>query len=431
MTFDNLFRSKCLAADDAIELLANGDHIVIPTGVAEPPRLLEALSRQRRTLSDVAVCQVLAMRKYDYFDPETVHHVRHKAWFLGAGSRQGAQQGWVDVVPVHFSEIPRLIRQGHTRVDVLFSLASPMDQNGWFSLSLGTDYAIEAASKARMIVLETNPHVPMTHGNCHVHISQVTAIVQDDEPVMEVGLPEIGPVQQAIAGHVAEIVPDGATIQIGYGAVPDAIVMQLTNKKDLGVHTEMIGDGIVTLIEAGVVTNRKKTYLPGKMVATFALGSSKLYRFMHQNPSLQMHPVDFTNDPWMAGHNSNFIAINGTLQVDFFGQCCSESQGVTPYSGTGGQNDFVRAATRSYGGKAIIGCPSTAKDDTISRIVPVLSEGAQVSTGKNDVDYVVTEYGVAHLTGRSLKDRTLSLIRIAHPKFRDELKEAARRRNIL
>lgn len=431
MSFNDLYRSKCLGAADAIGLVKDGDHIVVPTGVAEPPRLLEALSEQRRSLRNVAVCQVLAMQKYGYFDPETVEHVRHSAWFLGAGSRKGAQQGWVDILPTHFSDIPVLIDRGFAPSDVLFSLASPMDPAGWFALSLGTDYAMAAAKKARVIVLESNPNVPFAHGNCHIHISQVTAVVQDERPIFEVGLPAIGPVQQAIGGYVADMISDGDTIQIGYGAIPDAVVIQLTDKKDLGVHTEMIGDGIVSLIEAGVVTNRKKNFYPGKTLATFALGSKRLYQFMHRNPSIQMHPVDFTNDPAIVGNNDNFIAINGTMQVDFYGQCCSESQGVLPYSGTGGQSDFVRSAARSVGGKAVIVCPSTAKNDTISRIVPTLSPGAQVSTSKNDVDYVVTEYGVAHLRGRNLRERTKALIGIAHPNFRDELMEEAKKMRVL
>ncbi len=219
----------------------------------------------------------------------------------------------------------------------------------------------------------------------------------------------------------------GATLQIGFGGIPDAVVMQLTQKHDLGVHTEMIGDGIMSLVEAGVVTNRHKNFRPGKMFATFALGSRKLYQFMHRNPALEMHPVDFTNDPALAGQNDNLIAINATLQIDLIGQCCSESMGYMPYSGTGGQADFVRAANRSKGGKAIIVLPSTAKGDTISRIVPTLTPGAHVTTTKNDVNYVVSEYGVAQLRGKSAKQRAEALIGIAHPDFRSELREAARK----
>jgi acyl-CoA hydrolase len=306
-----------------------------------------------------------------------------------------------------------------------------MDEHGYFSLSLGADYTMAALKKARVVVLEVNPNVPFANGNCHVHISQVTALVESDEPVMEVGLPKIGPVQEAIGKYVADMIDDGSTLQIGYGGIPDAVVMQLTAKHDLGIHTEMIGDGILTLIESGAVTNRKKTYQPGKMVATFALGSKKLYQFMHRNPALEMHPVDFTNDPYLAAKNDKLMAINATLQIDFLGQCGSESLAHLPYSGTGGQVDFVRAANRSNGGKAFIVLPSTAKDDTISRIAPSLSPGTHVTTGKNDINYVVTEFGVAQLRGKSAKQRTQEMISIAHPKFREELTEAAKRMQLI
>jgi acyl-CoA hydrolase len=238
-------------------------------------------------------------------------------------------------------------------------------------------------------------------------------------------------VQQAIGKHVAGLIEDGSTLQIGYGGIPDAVVMQLTDKRDLGIHTEMLGDGILTLIEAGVVTNRRKNYLPGKTIATFALGSNKLYRFMDRNPAVEIHPVNFTNDPALAGLNDNLVAINATLQIDLLGQCGSESLGHAPFSGTGGQSDFVRAANRSRGGKAFIVLPSTAKGDTISRIVPSLSPGTHVSTSKNDINYVVTEYGVAQLRGKSAKQRALELIAIAHPDFRAELTEQAKRAKLL
>jgi acyl-CoA hydrolase len=315
--------------------------------------------------------------------------------------------------------------------DVVFSMASPMDAHGYFSLSLGADYTMAAVAKARAVVLEVNPNVPFAFGNCHVHISQVTALVESGESVLEVGLPKIGPVQEAIGKYVADLIDDGSTLQIGYGGIPDAVVMQLTNKHDLGIHTEMIGDGILTLLESGAVTNRRKNYLPGKMVATFALGSGKLYKFMDRNPALEIHPVDFTNAPSLAGLNDNLMAINATLQIDLLGQCGSESLGSLPYSGTGGQADFVRAANLSKGGKAFIVLPSTAKNDSISRIVPVLSPGTHVSTSKNDINYVVTEFGVAQLRGKSAGQRARELIGISHPNFRAVLTEQAKRMRII
>ena len=431
MSFQTLYQSKRVTPEDALDQLRNGDFIIVPTGVGEPPTLLTALSEQRRRFRDIKVAQILAVRKFGYFDPETADHVRHMAFFFGAASRAGGQNGSVDFIPCSFSDIPVMIQRGQIPADVVFSMASPMDEKGFFSLSLGADYTMAAVAKARAIVLEVNPNVPFAHGNCHVHISQVSALVESSEPVMEVGLPKIGPVQQAIGKYVADMIDDSSTLQIGYGGIPDAVVMQLTGKHDLGVHTEMIGDGILTLVESGAITNRKKTYLPGKMVATFALGSKKLYQFMERNPALEIHPADFTNDPYLAAQNDKLVAINATLQIDLLGQCGSESLGPLPYSGTGGQVDFVRAANRSRDGKAFIVLPSTAKDDTLTRIVPALTPGTHVTTGKNDINYVVTEFGVAQLRGKSAKQRAQEMIAIAHPDFRAELTEGARRLNLL
>ncbi|UCV04002.1 acetyl-CoA hydrolase/transferase family protein [Dechloromonas denitrificans] len=431
MSVQSLYQQKRMPATDAIRVVKNGDTIVVPTAVGEPPALLTALSEARRDFRDVQISQILPVRKYGYLDPETAEHVRHSAYFFSGVTRPGGQAGWIDYIPAFFSELPALINRNLSPADVVFSLVSPMDEHGYFSLSLAPDYTMAAIAKARAVVLEVNPNVPFANGNCHIHISQVTALTESEDPILEVGLPKIGPVQEAIGKYVAEMIPDGATLQIGYGGIPDAVVMQLTHKHDLGIHTEMVGDGIMTLVEAGVITNRKKNYHPGKMLATFALGSKKLYQFMHRNPSLEMHPVDFTNDPFLAGQNDNLHAINATMQIDFIGQCGSESLGFAPYSGTGGQSDFVRAANRSNGGKAFIVLPSTAKNDTISRIVPTLSPGTHVTTSKNDINYVVTEYGVAQLRGKTAQQRCAALIGIAHPDFRSELRESAKRMNLL
>ncbi|MDB5886577.1 MAG: acetyl-CoA hydrolase/transferase [Polaromonas sp.] len=431
MSIQTLYQQKRMSAAEAIGAVMNGDTIVVPTAVGEPPALLAALSEARREFLNVQVSQILPMRKFAYFDPETAAHVRHASYFFSGVSRPGGQEGWSDFVPAYFSELPDLIGRRLTPANVVLSLASPMDEHGFFSLSLGVDYTMAAIAQARAVVLEVNPNVPFANGHCHIHISQVTALTESTDALLEVGLPKIGPVQEAIGKYVADMIPDGATLQIGYGGIPDAVVMQLTHKLDLGVHTEMIGDGIMTLVEAGAVTNRKKNYLPGKMVATFALGSKKLYDFLHRNPAVEMHPVNFTNDPYLAGQNDKLHAINATLQIDFLGQCGSESLGSAPYSGTGGQTDFVRAANRSNGGKAFIVLPSTAKNDTISRIVPVLSPGTHVSTSKNDINYVVTEFGVAQLRGKSARQRCEALIAIAHPNFRSELRDAARKIKLL
>lgn len=420
------YQNRRMSPADAVALVRDGDTVIVPTGVGEPPALLHALSERRGVLSGVTVSQILPLRKYAYFDAATRDSIRHTAYFFGGASRPGGQAGWVDFIPNYFSELPVLIDRGLTPADVVFTMASPMDEHGYFSLSLAADYTMAAIRRARAVVLEVNPNVPFAGGDNHVHISRVAALVESDEPLMEVGLPAIGPVQEAIGKYVAELIDDGSTLQIGYGGIPDAVVMQLKHKHDLGIHTEMIGDGILTLIESGAVTNRRKSFMPGKMVATFALGSNKLYRFMHRNPALEMHPVDFTNDPYVAARNDKLVAINATLQIDLLGQCGSESLGFTPYSGTGGQVDFVRAANRSVDGKAFIVLPSTAKGDSISRIVPTLSPGTHVTTGKNDVNYVVTEYGVAQLRGKSARQRAEALIAIAHPDFRAELRDQAR-----
>lgn len=422
-----IYQSKLVSASQAISHVRDGDCIIIPTGVGEPPQLLTALSEQRRRFNDVCVAQILALRKYGYLDPATVSHVRHVSMFYGPASRPGGQAGWIDFIPNYFSEIPQLIEQNNIAANVVFSMASPMDEHGYFALSLATDYTMAAVAKARTIVLEVNANVPFTHGECHVHVSQVSALIESSDPLFEVGMPVINPVQAAIGKYVGEMIDDGATLQIGFGAIPDAVVIQLAEKHDLGVHTEMIGDGILALVEAGAVTNRKKNFHPGKMLATFALGSQKLYRFMHHNPMLEMHPVSYTNDPAIAGLNDNLMSINATLQIDLLGQCGSESLGGSPYSGTGGQSDFVRAANRSKGGKSFIVLPSTAKNDSISRIVPTLADGTHISTSKNDINYVVTEFGVAQLRGKSNRQRAEELISIAHPNFRAELRAAMNR----
>ena len=431
MSFNQQYLEKRQSADDAVRLVKNGDTIVVPTGAAETPKLLAALSEQRREFFDVKVSQILPIRKHGYFDPETTQHIRHVAYFFGPASRPGGQDGLVDYIPANFSELPTLIRRGLSPSDVVFSMASPMDEHGYFSLGLAADYTMAAIEKARAVVLEVNPNVPFCYGNCHVHISQVAAVVESTEPIPEVGLPKIGPVHEAIGKYVADMINDGDTLQIGYGGIPDAVVMQLTHKHHLGIHTEMLGDGILTLVDSGAVSNNKKNQHRGKLIATFGLGSKKLYQFMNRNLALEIHPSDFTNDPYLAGQNDNLIAINATMQIDLMGQCGSESLGCSPVSGTGGQTDFVRAANRSNGGKSFIVLPSTAKDHNISRVVPTLTPGTHVSTSKNDVNYVVTEYGVAQLRGKTAKQRAEALIGISHPDFRSELRESARKMNLL
>lgn len=427
----SLYRSKLVTATEAATRVRDGDTVLVASAVGEPPALLQALAARRGELNDVTLSQLLPLSPQAYMDLDSAPHIRHRSLFLSAAVRAGFKAGWADLVPCHFSEIPRLVRRGEQRCEVVMSLASPMDAHGFFSLSLSPDFTMAAIERTRDLVLEVNPNVPYAFGNCHVHISQVSALIETDTPLREVGLPQINEVQKTIGAYAAELVHDGDTLQIGYGSIPDAVVMQLTGKKDLGIHTEMIGDGLISLLEAGAVTGRRKNFMPGKIVATFGMGTKRLYQAMDRNPMLEMHPVDFTNDPAIAGQNNNLVAINATLQVDLFGQCGSESLGPNPYSGTGGQTDFIRAANRSNGGRGIIVLPSTAKGDTISRIVPTLTPGTLVSTSKNDVNYVVSEYGIAQLRGKSLRERAQELIAIAHPAFRDELTSAARQLSLL
>lgn len=427
MTFGAQYRAKKMAAHDAVRLVCDGETVAVPTGVGEPPALLESLSMQRCEFHDVKVLQLLGLQKFGYLDPATIEHVRHLALFYSATTRPGAEQRWIDFIPNSFGEIPVMIARRQIPVDAVFALASPMDTEGNFALGLGADYTHAATRVAPTVILEVNPNVPFAFGNCHVHISQVAAIVEDERSIQEVPSPPVGPVEEAIAAHVDELVEDGSTLQIGYGSIPDAVARQLRHKHDLGIHTELFGSGILDLIESGAVTNRRKNYLPDKMVASFTLGQRRTYDFFHRNPRMEMHPVDFTNDPCLAGRNDKLVAINASLQVDLLGQCGSESFGSTPYSGSGGQPDFMRAANRSAGGKGIIVLPSTARNGTVSRIVPALPAGTHVTTGKNDVNYVVTEFGIAQLRGKSAAQRAGELIAIAHPAFRAELMVAARR----
>ena len=424
-----LYKEKLRSAEEAIKLIKDGDTVVVSIG--EPPAILGALSDHRWEFNDVVTTQYLAQLKLGYYDRETIDHIHQKSFFFGSATRFAGQEGWMDYIPNSFSEAPELLRRGLVACDVFCGIVSPMDEYGYFSVSIGTEYSMAAIDAARMVLLEVNPKVPYAYGNNLVHISKVSAIVEDDRPLFAVDAPPVSQLHLGMASHVAELVEDGSTIQVGFGPVPQAMVTQLHHKNDLGVHTEMISDGILSLIECGAITNRKKNFLPGKSIATFALGTQKVYDYMNRNPELEMHPVDFTNNPFIAGKNDKLISVNSTLQVDLLGQCCSESIGHIPYSGTGGQLDFVRAANVSKGGKAFLLLPSTAKNGTLSRIVPTLLPGAHVTTGKNDVNYIVTEFGVAQLRGKSAKERARELIAISHPDFRGELQEAAKKMNLI
>jgi 4-hydroxybutyrate CoA-transferase len=428
-TWQKEYEAKCVTAEEAASIIESGDHIWFPVGAGEPDIFLKALIARKETLEGVVTRQILPA-KPGYFDEETAPHIRHDSLFISGASRAAVNGGWADLTPNYFGEIPRLIRE-YWAADAVGVVVSPMDEHGYLSLGLGVDYTWEAIKKAKKIIFEVNQQAPHCHGNCQVHISEVTHIVENSNPIPELPSAPLSDIDKAIGGYVAELIDDGATLQIGFGGVPNAVCEALKDKKDLGIHTEMVTEGIMELCECGAANNSKKSFNPGKLIGTFAWGTKKLYEFMDNNPMLSMQPVDYTNNPYNIGRNDNMVAINASVEVDFMGQCCSESMGPLQWSSTGGQVDFFRGANISQGGKGFVTMPSTAKKGNISRIVPHLSHGAAVTTSKNDVDHVVTEYGVAKLRGKNIRQRTEALIAIAHPDFRQELKEAARTMNLL
>lgn len=427
--WQQMYDDKLVSAADAAAAIDSGDHLWFPVGAGEPDVFLQALIARKKSLKDVVTHQILP-GKPGYFDEETAPHIRHNSLFISGASRAAVHGGWADLTPNYFSEIPRMIRE-YWPADAVSAVVSPMDEHGYFSLGLGVDYSFEAIQKATKVILEVNPQAPRCHGNCQVHISQVTHVVECHNPIPELPATPLSEVDKTIGNHVAALIEDGSTLQIGFGGVPNAVCKALENKKDLGVHTEMVTEGIMDLVKCGAVTNAKKTWNKGKLIGTFAWGSKALYEFMNNNPMVEMHPVDYTNDPYNIGRHDNMVAINSAIQVDLMGQVCAESMGPKQWSSTGGQVDFFRGANLSKGGKGFVTLPSTAKRGSVSRIVPMLSEGSVVTTSKNDVDHVVTEYGVAKLRGKSMRERALALIEITHPDFRDELRQAAKGMNII
>jgi acyl-CoA hydrolase len=426
---NQLYQQKLCLPEEAIKLIHDGDTVVMTIG--EPTALLNALSEHRREYHNVRISTFQSQRWHDLYDPETYDNIHCYSYFLGSQIRKAGQEGWAEFIPCDFASIPKLLREGDLPCDVFITIASPMDDEGNFSVGYSTDYSLAAVEMARAVVVEVNPNVPYCYGNNKINISQVTALVEDDTPLWSIDPPVASEIEMTIAKFVAEFVKDGSTIQAGFGPVPNSVTALLTDKQDLGIHTEQLNEGLLALIESGAVTNRKKNLLPGKTICCQCLGSSRVHKYMDHNPNVEMHPAEFVINPYIAGQNDNLVSINGTLQVDFIGHCCSESIGTLPWSGAGGQLDFVRAANISKGGKSFLVMPSTAKNGTISRIVPTLIPGAYVTVSKNDVDHIVTEYGVAKLKGKSTRERTKELIAIAHPDFRAELKEAAKKMNLL
>lgn len=431
MSLTDLLRAKRVSLDAAAALVSSHDHVYVSGNAATPTPLLEALAARKGELTDVELVHVLQMGPDPFASPDLEGHFRRRSLFVGPADREAVNAGRADYVPVFLHEIPKLFRERHVPLDVAMLQVSPPDEHGFVSLGcevLASKAAIEAAPRVIALV---NERMPRTLGDSFLHVSRLTALVEIDRALPVLAPSTVGELDLKIARNVAALIDDGATLQLGIGAIPDAVLASLADRRDLGIHTEMISDAVVDAIERGVVTGAKKTLHPGRAVGTFVLGSEKLYRFVHDNPAFELHPVDYVNDPFVAAQNDQLVAINSALEVDLTGQVCADSIGTKIYSGFGGQLDFIRAASRSKGGRPIITLPATAKGGTVSRIVPVLTPGAGVVTTRADVHYVVTEFGTAALFGRSLRERALALIEIADPRFRDELARAASERGLL
>lgn len=420
-----------VSADEALLAVRSGHRVLVGSGCAVPQELVEALCRRAKALEDVEVCHLLTVGEAPYTSPELRGHLRHNAFFIGANTRKLVQSGEADFTPVFLSEIPALLTDGPLPVDVALITVSPPDEHGFCSYGVSVDVVKPGAEAARIIIAEVNPRMPRTHGDAFIHIDRIHAVVNVDRPIPE--LPAAAPtaVEEGIADHVAALVEDGATLQMGIGGIPNAVLMRLGDKRHLGIHTEMFSDGVLNLIRKGVITGDKKSIHKGKIVTSFLMGSRQLYDFVDNNPMIEMHPSQYTNDPWVIAQNEKMTAINSALEVDLTGQVCACSMGPLLYSGVGGQVDFIRGASRSRGGKPIIALPATAKSGTRSRIVPMLQTGAGVTTSRYDVRWVATEYGAANLHGLTVRERAKALIGLAAPQFRDELAHAARERHLI
>lgn len=425
-----IYRDKLVSAEQAVQNIKSGDRVVTGHACGEPLTLVEALVARAPELRDVEIMHMVAMGPAKFVQPEMAQSFRHNALFVGGATRKAVEEKRADFTPCFFSEIPRLFQNKIVPVDVVLLQVTPPDEQGFCSYGVSVDYTKTAAECAHTVIAQMNNRLPRT-GGAKIHLDAIRFIVEKDEPLIELKPPKIGEVEKAIGENVAALIPDGATLQLGIGAIPDAVLLFLTDKKDLGIHSEMFSDGVVVLAEAGVITNRKKTINPGKFMATFLMGTQKLYDFVNNNPTVEMQAVDYINDPYIIGQHENMISINSALQVDLMGEVNAEMIGTKQFSGVGGQVDFVRGASRSLHGKSIIALPSTASGGTISRIACELDRGAAVTTSRNDVHYVVTEYGVAELRGKCLRERAKALIAISHPDFRASLTAEAKEKGLM
>lgn len=425
MDWKTRFKDKVLSPEEAIRRVVRpGDIIGGAMTCGFPQVLPEAIVNLAEELSGITIMHGIVVGNAPHYAPHLSKHIKLRNIFVFDATREAVKEGRAEYVPMYFYEMPECWRNGIWKTDVSMVQVSPPDVDGYMSLGITVGYTPAMMEVSRAVLAEVNPNMPRTHGETLIHISQVDYLVEGDRPVPTIPRSQPDEVSQAIGRHVAELIEDGSTLQIGIGAIPDAILSCLTGHKDLGLHTEMFSDGAMDLLKKGVITNARKSYMPYKSVVTFLLGSEELYEYVRENPSVVLLPVEKVAHPMVIAQNDKMVAINSALQVDLYGQVNAETIGTLQYSGVGGQVDFVRGAALSKGGKSVIALPSTAANGTISRIVPYLDYGSVVTTSRCDVHYVATEYGVADLKGKSVRERAEALVSIAHPKFRDELAKA-------
>ena len=422
MNWRDTYKSKLTTAEEAVKHIKSCDRVVLSHAVGEPRDLVKAMVDNSENYNDIEITHMVSLGKCEYTNPQFNKSFRHNALFVSGGTRQAVKEGWADFTPVFFSEVPRLFEEGYMPVDVVMLQVSPADEHGNFSIGVSCDYTKPAVEVAKLVIVEVNKQMPRTFGNNFVNVADVDFIVEADYSLSELQPSKITAIEEAIGKNCAELIEDGSTLQLGIGSIPDAVLMFLKDKKDLGIHSEMFSDGVVDLYNAGVITNNKKTIHKGKMIATFLMGTKKLYDFINDNPQVELYPVDYVNDPTVIMQNSKMVSINSCIQVDLMGQVVSDSIGPVQFSGVGGQVDYVRGASMAKDGKSILAMPSTAAKGTISRIVACIDKGAAVTTSRNDVHYIVTEYGIANLKGKTLAQRAEALINIAHPDFRGKLR---------
>lgn len=425
------YKAKLCTAQEAVSHIHSGDWVWISGNAAAPFPLMDALAARAAELTDVTLSHVLLMGEDPLSKPGMENAFHHNSLFVGPADRVSVNDGRSAYVPIHLHMIPKSIRSGAIRVDVAMIQCSPPDEHGFMSLGLEVLAQKAAVEMAKTVIVMVNDKMPRVLGDSFLHVSRAKHVFETSLALLELTGKPATEVERKIGALIADMIPDGATLQLGIGGIPDAVLSLLEGKKDLGIHTEMISDGLMRAMEQGVITGNCKTLHPGKVVSTFILGTRSLYAFVHDNPLFEMHPVEHTNDPFIIAQNDNMIAINSALEVDLTGQVCSDSIGPYIYSGFGGQLDFIRGAAASKGGKPIIALPATAKQGTMTRIVPKLKLGSGVVTTRADVHYVVTEFGAVNLWGKNLQERARDLIGIAHPDFREMLEREARERHLI